>query len=72
MFGTYPANEKGWDVGTIRDLVTEVRYGSSRKAAEGMSGKYPYLRMNNITYGGELDLIQRLSMSQMMSWQNAP
>ena len=56
MFGTYPANEKGWAIGTIRDLVTEVRYGSSRKAAEGDSGKYPYLRMNNITYGGELDL----------------
>ena len=56
MFGTYPSNEKGWGVGTIRDLVTEVRYGSSRKAADGDSGKYPYLRMNNITYGGELDL----------------
>jgi len=56
MFGTYPANEKGWDTGIIRELVTEVRYGSSRKAAEGNSGKYPYLRMNNITYNGELDL----------------
>ncbi len=56
MFGTYPTNEKGWQTGTIRDLVTEVRYGSSRKAAEGDSGKYPYLRMNNITYSGELDL----------------
>ncbi len=56
LFGTYPANEKGWDTGTIRDLVTEVRYGSSRKAADGESGKYPYLRMNNITYNGELDL----------------
>ena len=56
MFGTYPANGKGWPTGLIRDLVTEVRYGSSRKAAEGDSGKYPYLRMNNITYGGELDL----------------
>ena len=56
MFGTYPSNEKGWPIGTIRDLVTEVRYGSSRKAAEGDSGKYPYLRMNNITYSGELDL----------------
>ena len=56
LFGTYPNNEKGWETGTIRDLVTEVRYGSSRKAAEGNSGKYPYLRMNNITYGGELDL----------------
>ena len=56
MFGTYPANEKGWDIGIVRDLVTEVRYGSSRKAADGDSGKYPYLRMNNITYSGELDL----------------
>ena len=56
MFGTFPSNEKAWPTGTIRDLVTEVRYGSSRKAAEGDSGKYPYLRMNNITYSGELDL----------------
>ena len=56
MFGTYPANEKDWPTGAIRDLVTDVRYGSSRKAAEGDSGRYPYLRMNNITYGGELDL----------------
>ena len=56
LFGTYPSNEKGWDTGTIRDLVKEVRYGSSRKAADGDSGKYPYLRMNNITYNGELDL----------------
>ena len=56
LFGTYPVNEKGWETGTIRDLVTEARYGSSRKAADGDSGKYPYLRMNNITYNGELDL----------------
>ena len=56
MFGTYPENEKGWITGMIRDIVTEVRYGSSRKAADGDSGQYPYLRMNNITYGGELDL----------------
>lgn len=56
MFGTFPSNEKGWDTGTIRDLVSEVRYGSSRKAADGGSGQYPYLRMNNITYSGDLDL----------------
>jgi type I restriction enzyme S subunit len=41
-------------MGTIRDIVSDVRYGSSRKAS--IDGKYPYLRMNNITYGGELDL----------------
>ena len=54
MFGVYPANPMGWEIVTIRDVVTDVRYGSSRPAVDG--GKYPYLRMNNITYGGELDL----------------
>ena len=54
MFGTFPANPFRWDTGKIQDVVSDVRYGSSRPAVEG--GKYPYLRMNNITYSGELDL----------------
>ena len=54
MFGHFPENEKRWLTGTIRDVVSEVRYGSSRPASQG--GQYPYLRMNNITYEGELDL----------------
>ena len=54
MFGTYPRNQKGWKTCTIRDVVTDVRYGSTRPAVDG--GKYPYLRMNNITYSGELNL----------------
>ena len=54
IFGAYPLNPMGWKKGTIRDVVADVRYGSSRPAVDG--GKYPYLRMNNITYGGELDL----------------
>ena len=54
MFGAYPLNPMGWKKGTIRNVVADVRYGSSRPAVDG--GKYPYLRMNNITYGGELDL----------------
>ena len=54
LFGTYPENQYGWNTATIRDIVSDVRYGSSRPAVEG--GAYPYLRMNNITYGGELDL----------------
>ncbi len=58
MFGTFPKNEKNWQVGTIRELVSDVRYGSSRKAFDGDSGQYPYLRMNNITYSGELDLTE--------------
>ena len=54
MFGVFPANPNGWPTGTIRDIVSEVRYGTSLPAVDG--GAYPYLRMNNITYGGELDL----------------
>lgn len=54
MFGTFPANPFRWSIGKIQDVVLDVRYGSSRPAVEG--GKYPYLRMNNITYSGELDL----------------
>ena len=54
MFGVYPDNPMGWEICTIRDIVKDVRYGSSRPAVDG--GRYPYLRMNNITYGGELDL----------------
>ena len=56
MFGEFPYNEKGWNIGTIRDLVSDVRYGTSKKASENNDGKYPYLRMNNITYDGKLDL----------------
>ena len=54
VFGIYPDNPMRWETGIIRDIVADVRYGSSRPAVVG--GKYPYLRMNNITYGGELDL----------------
>lgn len=64
LFGVYPINPMGWETGTIRDVVTDVRYGSSRPAVNG--GKYPYLRMNNITYGGELDLsdIKRIDVPE--------
>ena len=54
MFGDPVTNEKGWERGTIRDIAKEVKYGTSKPAAEG--GQYPYLRMNNITYAGQLDL----------------
>lgn len=54
LFGDPIKNPKGWDVVTIRDIVTEVRYGTSKPAVEG--GKYPYLRMNNLTVDGHLDL----------------
>lgn len=54
MFGEPMLNEKGWNMVTIGDIVTEVKYGTSKPAVEG--GKYPYLRMNNLTYDGHLDL----------------
>lgn len=54
LFGDPVKNPKGWEVVTIGDIATEVRYGTSKPAVEG--GKYPYLRMNNITSDGHLDL----------------
>ena len=54
MFGDPIKNPKGWEVVTVGDVVKEVRYGTSKPAVEG--GKYPYLRMNNITADGHLDL----------------
>jgi len=53
MFGDPVTNTHGWARGTIRDIVTEVKYGTSKPANAG--GQYPYLRMNNITYDGQLD-----------------
>lgn len=38
----------------IADIVSEVRYGTSRPAVD--DGEYPYLRMNNLTYEGGFDL----------------
>ena len=54
MFGDPISNPKKWKIVKIRDVVTDVRYGTSRPAVEG--GKYPYLRMNNLTVDGQIDL----------------
>lgn len=54
MFGDPIINPMGWPVVTIKDIVSEVKYGTSKPAAIG--GKYPYLRMNNLTSDGSLDL----------------
>ncbi len=53
MFGDPVNNQKNFEKGTIRDLVSDVKYGTSAKAVEG--GFYPYLRMGNITYEGHMD-----------------
>ena len=54
LFGDPILNPYSWAVVTVGDIVTDVRYGTSKPAVEG--GKYPYLRMNNLTYDGHLDL----------------
>ena len=50
MFGDPVRNQKKYSIGTIKDLVSEVKYGTSAKA--NANGRYPYIRMNNITYSG--------------------
>lgn len=55
MFGDPVSNSQGWPLGSIRDLVREVKYGTSQKASKH-TGKYKILRMGNITYSGQLDL----------------
>lgn len=54
MFGLPSENRHGYEVGLVGDVVCDVHYGTSKKASD--DGKYTYLRMNNITFGGELDL----------------
>ena len=54
MFGDPLINTKKWKECTIGELATDVRYGTSKPSVDG--GKYPYLRMNNLTNNGELDL----------------
>ena len=54
MFGNPISNPKGWEVGCIGDMLESVKYGSSDKAT--LEGEIPILRMNNLTYSGEMDL----------------
>ena len=54
MFGTPENNHKGFPVTTVRDVIESINYGTSKPATE--DGSVPYLRMNNITYDGHLDL----------------
>ena len=49
MFG-----DAGWPVATVGSLAVDVRYGTSKKASD--CGQYVYLRMNNMTDDGRLNL----------------
>lgn len=53
-FGEPFINSKGWQIMRFGDLASSINYGTSLPAVEG--GSYPYLRMNNLTDNGYLDL----------------
>ncbi|SDQ75202.1 type I restriction enzyme, S subunit [Burkholderia orbicola] len=54
IFGDPATNRKGWQIGTIGDLLVSASYGTSEKSMP--DGEVPVLRMNNITRTGEVDL----------------
>jgi type I restriction enzyme, S subunit len=54
MFGDPATNQMGWPMARIGDLLDSASYGTSGKA--GTAGKWPVLRMGNITSAGHLDL----------------
>lgn len=64
MFGLPEENKHWYEIARIGDVVCDVHYGTSKKGSD--DGEYIYLRMNNITYGGELDLtdIKRISIPE--------
>ncbi|MGO4230144.1 restriction endonuclease subunit S [Arthrobacter sp. YAF34] len=56
MFGDPIINPMGWPMVRVGEALESAKYGSSEKAA--LAGDTPVLRMNNLTYGGQLDLSQ--------------
>ncbi|MDD6699479.1 restriction endonuclease subunit S [Mogibacterium kristiansenii] len=64
MFGLPERNTHEYEIGTIGDVVKDVHYGTAKKASE--DGRYIYIRMNNITYDGDLDLtdIKRIDVPE--------
>ena len=63
MFGSPENNHKDYPIIKIGDMVESINYGTSKPAND--NGKYVYLRMNNITYDGKLDLseVKRIDLS---------
>ena len=53
MFGR-GASQQQWEQTTIGEIAEEIKYGTSSPATP--NGKYKYLRMNNMTNDGYLDL----------------
>ena len=53
MFGDIKTNDKNWEIKKLGEVV-ETQYGTSKKSTS-VVGEFPILRMNNITYSGEMD-----------------
>lgn len=64
LFGVPNNNVHNFELGTIRELVSTVNYGTSAKAQ--VDGEYSYLRMNNITYQGYMNFesLKRIDLSE--------
>lgn len=64
MFGDPVMNDRHWDTARLGSCCTSVSYGTS--APSSAEGEYVYLRMNNITYDGQLDLrdVKYISVSE--------
>jgi type I restriction enzyme S subunit len=61
MFGDPISNPMRWPIVRVGDALESAKYGSSEKAT--LVGTTPILRMNNLTYGGQLDLSQMKYLS---------
>jgi type I restriction enzyme S subunit len=57
MFGDPMTNPKGWEKAEFGDIVSDTKLGLVRGSAEqSMQNQYLYVKMNNITSNGYLDL----------------
>lgn len=54
MFGDPIANPEGWEIVQLGEVLASATYGTSKKA--GSTGRFPVLRMGNLTVDGRLDL----------------
>ena len=63
LFGELWVNDKGFPCYSVGQVAESVTYGTSAPASN--SGQYEYLRMNNLTDNGQLDLsdLKRIDMS---------
>ncbi|MBA3923906.1 MAG: restriction endonuclease subunit S, partial [Nostocaceae cyanobacterium] len=55
MFGDPATNPKEWEIMRMSKVVSQTQYGTAEKANSEKNG-IPVLRMNNITYTGEIKL----------------